>query len=250
MGGTVGVTLRRKDGSIEKMARRTGSYASMFFSKEFAENNIDEAIDNYIKTFKEMKEDYQKGEPYKFNMSPEYGWCNEMAPIDYGLVVIDFKDKIIYSMQEYDLPGTSYFGEFFIQSEKHLSGNLIAENPETKEKLRIFELLKCKPESLRDEIVLILNNDFDYKIAREYLIYDEKLSDFKLMTYDEDLYGLIYFFKDLQEAGFSFNKEELYLWKEFAKNKLETTLEHSEIESEEEIEKLEEEFTKLLACFD
>lgn len=102
---------------------------------------------------------------------------------------------------------------------------------------------KTKPESLKDEIVLILTKNFDYKITRDYLIYDEKLSDFKLMTYDEDFYGLIYFFKDLQEAGFSFNKEELYLWKEFAKDKLEKTLEHSEIESEEKL-------TKLLACFD
>ena len=54
------------------MARKTGAYNWMFFTREFADKNFDLAIENHVKAFLEMKEDFETGTPYKFNMSPVY----------------------------------------------------------------------------------------------------------------------------------------------------------------------------------
>ena len=40
MGGTVAETIRKENGEIIKMARKTGAYNWMFFSKEFSNNQI------------------------------------------------------------------------------------------------------------------------------------------------------------------------------------------------------------------
>lgn len=132
MGGTVGVTIIRENGEVIKMARKTGSYSSLFLSKAFNEGDYDKAINDYIQAFLEMKEDYETGEPFKYPMSPIYGFFNETSPIDYGLVVIDFKNKKIHSMQEYDIVGSilpNVFSPFLVLGKtehknlKHLFDN-------------------------------------------------------------------------------------------------------------------------------
>lgn len=248
MGGTVAVTIRKKDGTIYKMARKTGSYTGMFFSEDFANGDFDKAIDSYIKIFTEMKEDYEKGEPYKFAMSPFYGWCNELAPFDYGLVVIDFKDNVIYSMQEYDLPGTTYLGDLFIKSERYFSGNLIVHDFNSGETSRLYKILNCDPNDTGDDLFKkVSTNDELMKRSSIYSLYDEKLENFTLKNYDNDLDSLVKFFNDLKIAGFIFNDKEISLWLDYSKDLMIAALESTD--GDDEYNELEIELTKLLINF-
>lgn len=72
MGGTAGEAIRRENGEVIKMARRTGAWNWLIFTKAFCEGRFDEAIDEHAKAFFEMREDYLSGEPYKLPMSQVY----------------------------------------------------------------------------------------------------------------------------------------------------------------------------------
>lgn len=108
MGGSVATTIRRENGEIIKMCRRTGSEAYLFLNQDFLAGNFDKTINEYLVTWQEMRDDFlaqQKGEPAKFDYSEFYGAHTLMAPEGYGLNVIDFKNKTIYTTQGYNHPG-------------------------------------------------------------------------------------------------------------------------------------------------
>lgn len=230
MGGTVGETIRRENGEVIKMARKTGAYNWMFFTKDFCEKNFDVAIDKHIEKFLEMKEDYESGEPYKFPMSPVYGWCNEMAPIDYGLVVIDIKNKKVHSMQGYDNPGFNHLimlsKTMVLDKETESNYNdLISNNylyfsnrnneiKDVKEMFgENFNLIKLrnKIDGFFSKIKSILDSDSN---LLEIMMYPKVLSEFKLCSYEESPNGTLKFFKELIKDGFEINEEEFEMWKE------------------------------------
>jgi hypothetical protein len=230
MGGTVAETIRRENGQVIKMARRTGAYNWMIFSKEFNTGEINKAIDEHLQMFLEMKEDYESGEPYKHPMSPVYGWCNHMAPIDYGLVVLDFQKKKIHSMQGYDGPG-----KLSIISIAH-------NNKETMEKYdflmknNLLEVCKYDLTPLGDihsifgsedplKVALKeLNNSYldsfksifnKYNTSRlDMVLVPKVLKDFESYSYEESPDGLIKMLSALKNDGFVFNDEEIKMWKE------------------------------------
>jgi hypothetical protein len=230
MGGTVAETIRRENGEIIKMARRTGAYNWMIFSKEFNVGEIDKAIDEHLKMFMEMKEDYEHGEPYKHPMSPVYGWCNHLAPVDYGLVVLDFQKKKIHSMQGYDSPGKL---------------SLISMPHNDKETMEIYDFLMqnnlldvCKYDFTRlGDVHSIFGSKEPFKIALKELnnsyldgiksifgqyntshidmVFVPKiLKNFELHSYEESPEGLVKMLSALKNDGFTFNEEEIKMWKE------------------------------------
>lgn len=235
MGGTVAETIRKEDGQIIKMARKTGAYNWMFFSKDFNSGKIEEAIDAHVQKFTEMKDDFESGEPYKFPMSPVYGWCDHIAPTDYGLVVIDFQNKKIHSMQGYDVPGTLYS----ISLSKHMGGD-----KETKEAYKfmaennLFEVYDNDMKHLGDihsvfgakdtfnAIQKEIENAYNplnalkdifkkNKVNPSQLIFTPKaLKDFEIITYEEGPEDLLKFLTNLKADGFNFNADEVKMWKE------------------------------------
>lgn len=222
MGGLVAVTIRRENGEIIKMARKTGSYTSLFMSKEFSEGDFDKAIDNYIATFMDMRADFQSGPPYKYQMTPHYGWCDQLAPADYGLVVIDFKDKKIYSMQDYDYPGTSYFASLYASENEYITGQTLTESFSTHEVLPVYKLLKCPIDVSREELTKIVKS---HTIGTEYILYDKNINLFNRRYFEKTANNIIAYFLELKEAGFFFNVDEKTEWKEFCHNYLENELE-------------------------
>lgn len=261
MGGTVAVTIRRENGELLKMARRTGSYSWMFTSKKFNNGQVDEAIDDYYKNFAEMKEDYESGEPHKFEMTSEYGWCNETMPVGYGLVFIDVMKKEIHSMQNYDNPGVTslhYFSNVYLNDEETDDAleSLLVNNQLN---LYIQERDGSKRElgSVHD----VFGKDINSKKMQEFIessyqdkgvffdlvgkmgAYDVKgitkgLKGYNIVRHAETPEGLIEFAKTLQSNGIVFNEEEKKGWTET----LEELIEQYELEDDVENyeEKLEE----------
>ncbi len=236
MGGTVAETIRKEDGTLIKMARKTGAYNWMFFTREFADKNFDLAIENHVKAFLEMKEDFETGTPYKFNMSPVYGWCNETALVDYGLVVIDFQKKKIHSLQGYDSPGQYHaisLGSSLKldnDEEKNLdyliSNNLLQVFKDDKnigdleevfgKDVNIEKMRKLIRDSYTPGIKWALgkifnksqiNDFFDIKFVPKVLL------DFDIVKYEEnDPLEMIRMVQNLVNDGFSFNEKEKKMW--------------------------------------
>lgn len=236
MGGSVAETIRKEDGTLIKMARKTGAYNWMFFTKEFADKNFDLAIENHVKAFLEMKEDFETGSPYKFNMSPVYGWCNETALVDYGLVVIDFQKKKIHSLQGYDSPGhyhaislSSSF-KYDNDEEKNLdyliSNNLLQvfkddENIGDLEEIfgkdiNLEKMRKLIKDSYTPGIKWALGKIFDKSSINDFFdIYfiPKVLLNFDIIKYEEnDPLEMIRMVQNLVDDGFSFNEKEKKMW--------------------------------------
>lgn len=232
MGGIIAETIIKKDGTILKMARKTGAYNWMFFSKEFNEGNFDKAIENHVEIFNKMREDFLSGEPYEMPMSPVYGWCEETSPIDYGLVVIDFKNKKIYSMQEYDTPG--YFHSSMLS-------NVVVLEKEEKENIdfliknNLLEVLEDSSDEYKSlgDVKSFFGNNVDLNKVKKYnnigirdffkppkrvIFFPKVMSDFEFKRYEETPNGLIDFAKDLKFDGFNFNEVEIKSWSERLKD--------------------------------
>lgn len=261
MGGTVAETIRKEDGSIIKMARRTGAYNYMFFSKEFNNGEIDKAVTEHINIFMEMKEDFESGEPYKYEMSPVYGGFTLLAPVDYGLVVIDIKNKKIHSMQDFDNPGFIYMiklSESMTFEQKILdSYNFLIEN----NKLLIYnneELLgdciqvfgKDASISTVQKIIndVYSSSDIKRKFKHEELFYlrimPDGLKDFEFISYDDSEKELLKYATNLISDGFEFSDEEINTWLEHSERYFEfLDIEGEDLSDDEYDSKLEEAFT-------
>ena len=243
MGGTVGVSIKRENGEVIKMARKTGSYSSLFTSKEFNSNELDLAVDNYIKIFFDMKKDYQNGKPYQYPMSGVYGYCNELAPVSYGLVVIDLKQKKIHSLQGYDNPGNFYPTEFsyylkhdektnndydflfrnnkllVINDNKHMGTvHEVFGNDITLEKMK--NIIK-DAFSIKSTIINLFTSKKE-KLNLDNIIFKPAiLNEFESILYEESHEGIIQFAKNLIEDDFTFNNEEILQWIDFMNEYLE-----------------------------
>lgn len=104
MGGTCGVVIRKADGTVLPMARHTGVLSSLVMSLPFLRGDEETAIAEFCESFNGMRADFlenQYSKKFKFPMTPIYGWCDEQIPVEYGLVVFDFKARKIHSMQSY-----------------------------------------------------------------------------------------------------------------------------------------------------
>ncbi len=245
MGGTVAETIRLKNGDVIKMARKTGAYNWMFFSEDFITGKIDKAIEEHVKIFNEMREDFLSGKPYKLPMSGVYGWCQETAPVDYGLVVIDFKNEKIHSFQGYDTPYSSLMTALRYSSEEekkaiykgflHNSLNvfyddqLIGDINSFVEKLfdnqSILKKITKSKEKLDENDVMELFSrenirDLEFlKNKKDFDIYDLRLRpksvNFQIIKYEEGFFGGMEMLKNLLSEGFIFNEEEKKQWKYF-----------------------------------
>lgn len=251
MGGTVAVTIRRENGELLKMARKTGSYSWMFTSINFNNGKVNEAIDDYYKIFAEMKEDFESGEPYKFPMSTEYGWCNETMPVDYGLVFIDVMKKEIHSMQGYDNPGLisiNAFSRVYVNDEEtdkayqsllennQLCLHVIQSDDSIKDFGMIHDVFG-KDVNLKkmEQIIEDSYNDKGplFEIIGKDSMFNLKavpvgLKDYNKVRYSESPEGLIQFAKALQNSGLTFTTEEKKGWIE----KLNDFLEDYEIDGD------------------
>ena len=108
MGGSIGVTIRTPDGEIHKMERWTNSTYYTFTDPKFMAGDPD-TLKEYLDTWYEMCKSYDDG-TYKED-SPMAGiYCDpdgsrdKMTPSEYGLVYIDFVNKLFVNMNGY----TSY----------------------------------------------------------------------------------------------------------------------------------------------
>lgn len=242
MGGTVAVTVKHK-GVVTKMARKTGSYNWMLFSPEILANNVDKAVNDYNQKGDEFKEDFNSGEPFKYPMSGVYGWCNETAPVDYGLVYIDFDSKEIYSLQGYDSPGRMGFSSIFLKiyqkdktefynDIKFINDDFVIIYDDMQEKqysVKEFfgtddnsEIQKMMEKKSTEPVTHLLINKFSCIpfLKEQHPFTYIQLKDWKITKYEENIDGLIAMHAELS-TKMQFNQAEQDMWIEAAEYYLE-----------------------------
>lgn len=237
MGGSVGVTIRKENSDIIKMARRTGSYNALLISEEFNYGDKNKAIDDFIAVFSEMREDYLRGGPYKFHMTPEYGWCDVMIPYGYGLVVLDFQNKKIHSLQGYDTPGFTSLVNIINNDEtdeENITVTKMLKEPELLlynakgeqigyvrdflgEDITISTLSSLFKKTFESRNLQAKENDNKENLNVIYGKLKAKvLHDFDIIKYNESAEGFLLFAKNLKNDGFEFTEEEIAEWLDYA----------------------------------
>jgi hypothetical protein len=220
MGGTLAVTIRQANGTINKMARWTN--AMPFFICNLKLVKEDPAhLQNYLQKFDEMRADYlahKDDQKFEFPMSDCYGNHVYLAPTGYGLVVVDYQTKQILTMQGY-----SWF------ESTSLAGFINAIESKEKEEIQQFKDLanaqrlyfqpdfKGSKQPIKDfaELQAIVKQQLAIRTVRGLLHFD--LSPWKIIRFNESAAGLAKFKKTLRELGFVLTKEEQGMWKEYAK---------------------------------
>ena len=107
MGGTVAVILKDHDGVITPMRRWTNIMPSYFSNLKLFSDDINlekEWIASFLEIHNILSQDYEKNKDtgnFENNMTDTYFPWNVSAPYSYGLIVVDFVKKQIYSVQNY-----------------------------------------------------------------------------------------------------------------------------------------------------
>lgn len=103
MGGSIAVAIRESDGTEHRMTRWTNSLPwGICNNKMLSEDRG--AIDQYLDQWLSMKSDWDLNNAtgkFKFPMTECYLPGPGLVPVEYGLVVLDFKTNTILSHQGY-----------------------------------------------------------------------------------------------------------------------------------------------------
>lgn len=91
------------------MNRWTNSFPWFVHNLKFT-NKEENHIQEYMQSWLMMKEDFEKNGPgpFEHNMTKVYFPHDVIAPIEYGLVLIDMQKNKIFNMNNYSTPGSSF----------------------------------------------------------------------------------------------------------------------------------------------
>lgn len=118
MGGKITMVIRRENGQTYQFKTLTGIEDHLFQSTEFNSGNFDLAITNFV-NFLENDEHHTTR-------------VYSLYPTHYGILVIDFQDKSIHSLQSYNDPGDILLGRFspsfYLSPKEMLKFNILMKN--------------------------------------------------------------------------------------------------------------------------
>lgn len=111
MGGCVGVTILKNNGERINMNRWTNILPYFFRQASLYKGEEDKWLNEFLAEWKKMQKDYENNKDtgqYEINMTDVYFPHDTFSPVEYGLVIVDFPNKKIYSSQSYTTLGKMY----------------------------------------------------------------------------------------------------------------------------------------------
>lgn len=186
MGGSVAVILRDHQGNVTPMRRWTNvmpfyfKLATLYSNDETLEK---EWISSFLQDYLLMKDDYEKNKnngQFEFEMTSTYFPYDTSAPYSYGLIVVDFLKKRIYSNQSYCSLEYLYFYnlKFDISNNEELNNFELAYN------LKIFDTIIIDMEDKH------FSYNFDNLSFNEYLEFLFEINDKKPVFSNNKFYEL------------------------------------------------------------
>jgi Lhr-like helicase len=203
MGGTISITLRTVDGKEYRMQRRINTFPSFLNNLKFI-NEDPTHIQDYLKAWLDMKEDYESGK-LQLNMTSMYFPSCGLIPDEYGIIVIDMQKKeIIDCFQRY-----STIGELFVCSMESIEG----ENRPIFDALIHWNKIKhCYMYVNQTRVDLKIPTKFDdliYPLTRLSL----DMSPYKITRYEPKQASIA--LAHIEQLGFKLTYDEKKAWKEF-----------------------------------
>ena len=232
MGGTVSVTVREEDGTEHRMERWTNALSHFVTNLKLCQKDP-KHLKEYLSTWKDFEDDWKKNghkfdrdkgnyEVFENQMTPCYYPAVGLAPVDYGLVVIDFKTNNILSMQGYTslnvVLGSSIrmaMGGYEDPDELDRFKELLYDRRITTYETVAFGLGgsgTIKEDLTNAKPCQVLNRfkDDGRHVGIEYLHVD--LSPFTLEDFEESAQGALAMKGRLAELGFRYTKKEDKGW--------------------------------------
>lgn len=233
MGGTVAITVRKPDGQEFRMMRWTNALPHFVVNTRLLSKE-EEHINDYIKTWQEMKQDYENKQrqlPMSDVYVPYDNKC--LYPCGYGLVVVDMVNDVILSLQGYTSLDTFYFARFSnALHEDKMNDNTLSDPKESdtyrlkcffdekrilginrwdeKNQRIVIDKFKIKFDTLTKNIV-----KYEKKYLHNCFILDMK--PFTVKKFEENSIGVEELKKEVLNLGFNLSKEEEIEWEDFKK---------------------------------
>lgn len=234
MGGEVRLSIVKPDGNVINNVTWTGADMTLFISEKYVNNDIDGAIENVNSAMRIYRNDFLKEFESGFE-NKSYDWTKLMAPHNYGLTVIDFPNKIIRSLQDYNYPAhkdiVTYIRALESGSDEpfaQLTANnsLVVVDKESKERYSFEDFFgTTDPDKICRLIDYIRYNENQHEFQNQqdlkifsykgpHLNYKLNIIphnlDFEIVHYYNDQYGML--LSDLIKDGHKFSEQEKNQW--------------------------------------
>lgn len=234
MGGTVAVTLREENGTEHRMARWTNPLPPTIVNLRMIKKDPAH-IRTYLARWEGMVDDWNENKSkfkedddstwdiFKFPMTPCYVPDGRiLAPIGYGLVVIDLMKNKILSMQGYSNLETISSPGIAMS----MDGRIIGEEPGDTE-VDIFKRLWCdgritKIRGMGGKVKDLTGwtEDKVFKLCKKPGYFGQFLVDlfpFTLEKFDESAQGALAMKGRIAELGFQYTKEDDETWMDWVR---------------------------------
>jgi hypothetical protein len=228
MGGSIAVTLREPDGTEHRMCRWTNALPAFVNNMRLVNKDLVH-IKKYVARWTEMREDWElnhEDKCFEFDMTPVYAPYPYLAPMGYGLVVIDMMKDQLLSCQGY-----TNLGRFDICGVAMDMGQSGLEDDERWDKLvkEFFDakraVIKKYVKQPNKEKYKLVHTDMTYEgmlllIEQGYtgidMIVALDMYPFSIHHYKEGSEKeWLKMRKDVEGLGFKITDEEDKMWKEF-----------------------------------
>lgn len=239
MGGSIAITFRDDDGTVEKMCRWT-NIMPYYLVNHLLYTKNKSFVEKFMEQWNDMKSDWdsnvgKKNPKYKHQMTEVYARTENrlLAPIGYGLVVVDFMNNKILHNQGYCSLNDINISMSIITNEEAddderklvdlLDNNRIVDidsrtkkEPWAKNKLPrqvVERILEAKRNAVKHKNVLKEDRDVFFSCVR--LTVDTK--PFEIIKYDETKKGFKEMYNDIKKLDFKLTKEDEAEWQEYYK---------------------------------
>ena len=242
MGGNVGIIVKKPNGEQVGMDRWTNIMPYFFKQADLYLGNFDKWFEEFSEEWLKMKADYEKHKDtgkYELNMTSVYFPCDTQSPSEYGIIVVDFPNKKIYSSQDYCNIGSLAFYNIWSRWEnnseneellrQYFKHNMISKISyyDREDRTRkivdisslkiedVFQLLNemsnSKIQSFSNPLFQSLNKE-DLDIYSCSFLID---SDWQFSTYHDRSVGILKVKKELDQNGFIFSEQDNQAWKDY-----------------------------------
>jgi hypothetical protein len=242
MGGNVGIIVKKPNGEQVGMDRWTNIMPYFFKQINLYLGNFDTWYSEFSEQWLEMKADYEKNKDtgkFELNMTSVYFPCNTQSPSEYGIIVVDFPNKHIYSSQDYCNIGSLAFYNIWNRWEDNSENEELLRqyfNHNMISKMSYYDRTTHEPKILDistlnvDDVFQLLNEMSDQKIEKyshplfqsfekeELDVYSCRFlidSDWQFTVYNDRSIGILKVKQELDQNGFVFSLEDNKAWKDY-----------------------------------
>lgn len=241
MGGNVGMIIRKENGEQIAMSRWTNLMPHWFKDIRLYRGQTQQWYDDFSKEWLLMKNDYEQhkdSKNYALPMTSVYFPHVTASPDEYGIIVVDFQHKKIYSSQDYCNIGSLSFYHMWSrrQDEQDIEAlqqyyeqdmlksiqYYCSENQKTLtldiSSLSFMDVVQLLKESADSRIehfshpLLATLNKEDFNFYDTCFIIN---SEWSFVTYYDRSQGILKIKQSLDQDGFIFTPEDNAAWKKY-----------------------------------